>query len=228
MPGDGFYAKLAAKAPRSDRPADVTPIATPTITQRPTSLALLPKPFAWMPITAGQVTLEAGGYIPKGGKTFSVAAFPIAKYPVTNAQFGKFCDVRGYDQQEWWTSEGWQIREKEGWAEPRYWQDTQWNKNDHPVVGVSWYEAVAFCHWLSDKTGENITLPTEQQWQRAAQGDTNRVYPWGDEFDQSRCNVGASGTTAVTHYEGSDKGDSPFGVVDMSGNGVRRSTNWVK
>jgi len=74
---------------------------------------------------------------------------------------------------------------------------------------------------------QNIILPTEQQWQRAAQGDDGLKYPWGNEWDGSRCN-NSDGmewddimkkditTTAVTQYEG--KGDSPFGVVDMSGN----------
>ncbi|MCE7891253.1 MAG: formylglycine-generating enzyme family protein, partial [Sorangiineae bacterium PRO1] len=47
--------------------------------------------------------------------------------------------------------------------------------------GISWYEAMAFCTWLSKKAGENILLPTEPQWQRAAQGDDGRLYPWGSQ-----------------------------------------------
>ena len=89
------------------------------------------------------------------------------------------------------------------------------------MVGVSWYEAIAFCQWLGEMTGENITLPTEVQWQYAAQGDDGRKYPWGDEWDCQRCNNSVSPcdsnvTTPVRQYEG--RGDSPFGVVDMSGN----------
>jgi formylglycine-generating enzyme required for sulfatase activity len=86
---------------------------------------------------------------------------------------------------------------------------------------MSWYEAVAFCQWLSEEVGEQIMLPTEQQWQRAAQDDHNRVYPWGNDWDQTLCNnnvdqKGIGKTSSVTQYEG--KGDSPFGVVDMVGN----------
>jgi formylglycine-generating enzyme required for sulfatase activity len=75
---------------------------------------------------------------------------------------------------------------------------------------------MAFAQWLNSATEQNILLPTEQQWQRAAQGDDERVYPWGNEWDESRCNLGGDDLTPVTQYEG--KGDSPFGVVDMIGN----------
>jgi formylglycine-generating enzyme required for sulfatase activity len=88
---------------------------------------------------------------------------------------------------------------------------------DLPCTKVSWYEAVAFCRWLSSKSGLEIMLPTEQQWQRAAQGDDGREYPWGDEFDPSRCNFGnnVGGPTPVTKYP---LGASPYGVMNMSGN----------
>jgi formylglycine-generating enzyme required for sulfatase activity len=55
---------------------------------------------------------------------------------------------------------------------------------EYPVVGVSWFEAVAFCRWLREVTDdETVVLPTEQQWQRAAQGDDERIYPWGNDWD---------------------------------------------
>lgn len=205
------------------------------------SVDILPNPFAWIDITVGEVTLKtekgwAANYIPEGKpQTFDVPAFAIAKYPVTNAQFAKFLAAGGYGERQWWTVAGWEAREQgwawngkawgatgTAWTEPRYWTDRRWNQPNYPVVGVSWYEAVAFCQWLTAVTGEHIALPTEQQWQRAAQGNTDRAYPWGDTFDASRCNcaVGTdwpqNRTSPVTHYEG--KGDSPFGVVDMTGN----------
>jgi formylglycine-generating enzyme required for sulfatase activity len=173
-------------------------IQTPT---RPTSLSLLPAPFAWIEIP---------------GKGYS-----IAKYPITNAQFAKFIEAGGYKNQQWWTPAGWAQREKGKWTEPRFWTDSKWNGVEHPVVGISWYESVAFCLWLSDVTGEKIMLPTEDQWQYAAQGTDGREYPWGKKWDASRCNnnvdsKGIGKTSPVRQYEG--KGDSPFGVVDMAGN----------
>jgi formylglycine-generating enzyme required for sulfatase activity len=187
---------------------------------RQSSLELLPQPFAWMPIPAGRVTVESGGYLDQAD-SFAVGAFEIGKYPVTNAQYDSFITAGGYGQPRWWTAAGWAQREKENWAEPRCWNETMFNGREQPVTGISWYEAVAFCAWLSETTGERIQLPTEQQWQRAAQGDTPRDYPWGNKWDTSRMNHNFEGrgtgrTTPVRKYEG--RGDSPYGVVDMSGN----------
>ena len=185
----------------------------------------LPAPFGWVDIPEGSVTLGStkeskGGYISKA-TTFDVPAFSIAKYPVTNAQFAKFIMDDGYDNKSFWTPEGWMTKKDKDWKRPRLWEDKNWNGDDYPVVGVSWYEAVAFCRWLSKISGETITLPSDQEWQLAAQGDDDRAYPWGDTWDSNRCNSSVKSnfshaTTPVTQFEG--KGDSPYGVVDMVGN----------
>lgn len=179
----------------------------------------------WVNIPAGKVTLitEKGwrpNYIPEGeSQTFDVAAFSMAKYPTTNAQYAQFIDAGGYREKRWWIERGWQAVTNSRWTIPKYWEKPAWTQSDYPVIGVSWYEAIAFCHWLSECTGEKVSLPTEQQWQWAAQGDDGRLYAWGDEWDTSRCNSGVhwqTRTSPVTKYEG--KGDSPFGVVDLCGN----------
>jgi len=239
--------ELLNKAPVPSSPPvpkiDVAP--QPTAPKRPTARDMLPAPFDWIRIPAGKVTLKtekgwAKNYIPKGQtQTFDVPAFSIAKYPLTNGQFAKFIEAGGYAERRWWTDAGWEAREqgiewnqigKEwqkkvtgiAWTQPRYWTDGKWNQAQYPVVGVSWYEAIAYCQWLSEYTGEAIMLPTEQQWQRAAQGYDGRDYPWGKEWDANRCNnsVGrdreTNQTSTVIQYE--DKGNSPFGVVDMAGN----------
>jgi len=205
---------------------------------------LLPPPFEWVEIPEGKVTLEIDGddgYLLRR-TTFEVGPFAIAKYPITNAQYAKFIDAGGYHEKKWWTAAGWRAR-TEGWEvaspnrfptgntwnEPVYWRESDFNQPDCPVVGVSWYEAVAFCRWISEISGERIVLPTEQQWQRAAQGDDGRKHPWGnDEPDSKRCNWGKKGiaglvwnyrlggrTTPVTQHVA---GASPFGVMDMAGN----------
>jgi formylglycine-generating enzyme required for sulfatase activity len=198
---------------------------------RTSSLEIMPKPFGWVQIPAGEMTLRTDknhnrlwqpDYRPEWEeKRFQVSSFEIAKYPTTNAQYARFIEYDGYNKREWWTDAGWDCKTDEQWNEPLFWQDQKWNQPDYPVIGVSWYEAIAFCQWLTDCSSEHITLPTEQEWQRAAIGDTNWVVAYGPqvEFERFNWNLGDDGgigTTPVTQYEG--RGDSYFGVVDMSGN----------
>ncbi len=193
------------------------------------SLLLMPHPFAWIDIPAGTATIDyIAGYI-QGKTVFDVPAFQIGKYPVTNAQYRLFVEAGGYADDQWWTQTGLSERQKGGWKQPLFWDKPDWTGNNQPVTGVSWYEAVAFCRWISAVTGENIKLPSQPAWVRAAQGDDGRVYPWGNEWDKTRCNnndLKIKKTTPVTQFEG--LGDSPFGVVDMAGNVSEWcSTNWM-
>ena len=188
---------------------------------KPTAKDILPAPFDWVEIPGGRGTMKTN----EENVTLQIPTetYWMGKYPVTNAQFAKFIEAGGYNNQKWWTQEGWQYRVDKGWAQPRDWGDSAWNGAEQPVIGVSWFEAVAFCQWLAEAaflpSGQKIMLPTEAQWQYAAQGTDGREYPWGNDFDKNRCNSKESGigkTTPVTRYAG--KGDSPFGVVDMAGN----------
>lgn len=183
---------------------------TPSTPARMDVLNLLPQPFEWIEIPAGRVRLED-----RHG-TFDTPAFAIAKYPVTNAQFDMFAnDANGYQNAEWWDfsdqARAWRSEN----AQPR---STSLQGHDLPRTDVTWYEAVAYCRWLSDQTGENITLPTEVQWQRAAQGDDKREYPWGNTFDRDRCNTSESGVHGTSPVNGYPDGASPYEVLDMSGN----------
>ena len=147
--------------------------------------------------------------------------YSIGKYPITNAQFARFIEAGGYNNREWWTMQGWVVKQENDWMQPRLWDEPDWNGDGCPVVGVSWFEAVAYCLWLSDLTEAEIMLPTVNQWQYAAQNNDGRNYPWGDKWHCTKCNNSvepcySDGTTPVTQFEGI--GDSPFGVVDMVGN----------
>ena len=144
-------------------------------------------------------------------------AFAMAAHPVTNTEFGRFIDAKGYQNQAWWTDNGWVWLQEQQSKYPNYWDDTRFNEPDQPVVGVSLYEALAYCAWLSTQLSYLITLPTEAQWEKAARGTDGRVYPWGNTFDQDRLNCDRlyEGTTPIGCFP---HGRSPYGCYDMAGN----------
>lgn len=139
--------------------------------------------------------------------------YKIDVYPVTNERFGWFVADKGYEKPSLWSEKGWDWREQNKIIQPEYWEDPDFNQPDHPVVGVSWYEAEAFAKW------EGKRLPTELEWEKAARGTEGvHQYPWGKEFDSEKCNSdvsGIGGTSPVFRYP---KGQSPFGCYDMAGN----------
>ena len=151
-------------------------------------------------------------------QTLTLPDYWIGATPVTNAQFRPFVAGDGYTNQAYWTPHGWAWRQARKRVQPSYWENATWNGTDYPVVGVTWYEAAAYCQWLSVQTGEAIRLPTEAEWEKAARGSAGRVYPWGDMWEAGRCNSAEAGlkrTAPVGHYP---QGASPYGVLDMAGN----------
>ncbi len=177
---------------------------------------ILPKPFEWCEIPNGSVTVtDASSFNPPGsiGGQFDVAHFAISKYPVTNAQFQAFIEAQdGYQNDVWWIysseAKNWHINN----PVPK---NTAFVGDDFPRTNVCWFEAVAFCNWISTKSAQIITLPTEEQWQHAAQGNNELTYPWGNEFDQKLCNSKSRGVSPVTYYKDVP---SPYGVSDLVGN----------
>jgi formylglycine-generating enzyme required for sulfatase activity/predicted Ser/Thr protein kinase len=149
-----------------------------------------------------------------------LAPYCIGRRPVTNADYQRFLD----DNPDYLVPYNpLRVAQRYNWDRgtrvfPR-------GLEDHPVVLVTWEDALAYCRWLSDVTGYRCRLPTEAEWEKAACWDPvarhARRYPWGDEFDEERCNVDAHGalrleSTPVGRY--SPTGDSPYGLTDMAGN----------
>lgn len=168
------------------------------------------------------VEIEAGPFkYGPGAKPATIEKlFSIDVYPVTNSQFEAFIKDGGYEKERLWHPDGWKWRQQKDITVPDYWEDEKWNPPDHPVVGVSWYEADAFARWSKKR------LPTEQEWERAARGIDGRVYPWGNEFDKEKCNTKEAGlgrTTRVSRYPG---GISPDGCYDMAGNVLEWTTSF--
>ncbi len=169
------------------------------------------------------VTIPAGKFVMGEGDEQHELILPeyrIGKYPVTYVEYARFIEAGGYQDKRWWTEAGWTAKEAENWTEPNYWRDSRFDKPNQPVVGVSWYECVAYCQWLSAETGQPYRLPTEAEWEKAARGTDGRVYPWGNDFEASRVNMDlgeqvVNTTTPVGIYSA---GLSPYGLYDGAGN----------
>jgi len=130
--------------------------------------------------------------------SITLPGYWIGRYPVTVAQFRAFVAASRH-----------RPRDSESLNGP----------SEHPVVNVTWHDALAYCRWLGEQTGLPVTLPSEAEWEKAARGTDGRIYPWGDEPpDESLCNfsLNVGETTPVGRY--SPRGDSPYGCADMAGN----------
>jgi len=156
--------------------------------------------------------------------------FWMSRYPITNAQYQAFVADGGYQENTYWTETGgWEIKKKEGWNGMRQFQDQLFALPNHPVVDVSWYEAMAFCAWLTERfctvethgrASLHYRLPTEAEWEYAArgQGETYRRYPWGDEITPEYANYAETNLGATSAVGCFPRGRSAFGCEEMSGN----------
>jgi parallel beta-helix repeat protein len=184
------------------------------------------------PVVEMMVEIPAGEFImgndggnddEKPAHTVTLDAFEIDMFEVTNADFALFVADTGY------------VTEAEKVGRPS-WRDYAEGKDDHPVVSVTWNDAVAYCEWLGKR------LPTEAEWEKAARGTDGRIYPWGNEFDGSQLNFcdtncvvdsrkdrnaddGHAFTAPVGSYPA---GASPYGVMDMSGNVWEWTADWYE
>ena len=155
-------------------------------------------------------------------------AFYIDKHEVTNAEYEEFILAGGYKKKEFWTEEGWDFIQKfqfdaGEWHKIetplQYGENSVSTEPDHPVIGVSWYEANAYATWAGKR------LPTEAEWEKAARGTDGHIYPWGKEMDFSKLSYFPHVTKlqAVGSFSG---GASPYGVMDMAGSVWEWCSDW--
>ncbi|MCK5437483.1 MAG: SUMF1/EgtB/PvdO family nonheme iron enzyme, partial [Desulfobulbaceae bacterium] len=140
----------------------------------------------------------------------------LGKYPVTVAEYQRFVNNNGYGDSEYWDKKWWSRKEKQEWTEPGNW-DEQTEHQNWPVTEVSWYEASAYCKWLTEQTKRPYRLPKEEEWEKAAT-NPNGEYPWGNDDPNSELlnfdkNVGSP--TPVGIYPA---GAAVGGHLDMAGN----------
>ncbi len=179
--------------------------------------------IAWVEISDGKFKYgDKSGYAAKPRK-LTLPDFYISRFPVTQAQFKTFLDdPEGYGNRQRWF-EGLTEDEDDRRIEEPYFKFA-----NHPRDNVTWYQAMAFCRWLSWRKGTThdldkvtewaVRLPTEFEWEKAARGTDGRVYPYEGDYDPAKANTGNTGigqTSAVGIFP---DGASPYGVEEMSGN----------
>ncbi len=150
------------------------------------------------------ILIPAGPFLfGEEGELRYLPPFSIDRYPVTIGRYAEF------------------VRET-GHPRPANWDRPEGppGRADHPVTGVSFFDATAFARWAGRR------IPTEEQWEKAARGTDGRAYPWGDRFNVRYLNSRAArkrGTTPVDLYP---EGASPFGVMDLAGNVWEWTDTW--
>jgi formylglycine-generating enzyme required for sulfatase activity len=144
------------------------------------------------------VTIPSGEFLfGEDKRKRSLPKYQISRYPVTNLQYKYFLNAHPDH------------------PPPAYWKGPTFpvSKMYHPVVGVSFYDALAFCKWM------RCRLPTQAEWEKAARGDDGRIYPWGEDWQDGKyCNNWEAKVRGTTPVEKFKAGASPFGVRDMVGN----------
>ena len=181
----------------------------------------------WCRVAAGEFWREAGdkGKLQRAPMLYSYA---IGRYPITQAEFAQFIAAGGYKQPKWWTPKGWnwKIRNSE-LTKPVLWDDPGFNNPLQPVVGMSWYEAAAFCTWLTAQghaqgwlaQEDLIRLPSWPEWERAARGSDQRRDPWGDALPTpEHANYRATGIGAPAPIGCFPLGAAECGVHDLASN----------
>ena len=127
----------------------------------------------------------------------TVDAFYIDIYEVTNKDYKKFVEATKHKVPFSWEESGGDIPE---------------GKADHPVVNVTWFDAVDYCKWAGKR------LPTEAEWEKVARGKEGTYFPWGNKFNKSLCNTGESMKENTMPVGKFPKGVSSYGCYDMIGN----------
>lgn len=187
----------------------------------------------------------------------NLPAFFMSRGPITNAQYRCFLEAGLYEDHSFWqdklpqAASRWLNGELIGEAlletlaqehrenyrtwlqsdrqrnQPRFWQDKPWNLDNHPVVGLSWFEALAYSVWLNELLADlkpaggnqalQIRLPSEDEWEYAARGSAARIYAWGDTADATKGNYEDT-QLGQTSAVGTFPASQAFGLYDMSGN----------
>jgi iron(II)-dependent oxidoreductase len=181
-------------------------------------------------VPEGEVVMPSAQVLPMSDVDIDecvfVEGFLLDRFAVTNKQFKQFVDAGGYEQISFWEPEimGGMLDfvDRTKCPGPKYWRDGSFAPElaDHPVIGVSWYEAQAYARWVGKR------LPTDAEWVKAgcwpiASGSgkpVQRTYPWGEAMDRKLTNVWGSGPASTVEVDRYADGASVGGIFQLIGN----------
>lgn len=184
-------------------------VATEDVTEAPAPPAVVED---MIEIQGGSFTMGNNNADPEDAPAHAVdlPTYEIDRSEVTNADFASFAEATGYvTDAENAGKKGWRDELAEG-------------KENHPVTRVTWNDAVAYCEWLGKR------LPSEAEWEKAARGEDERSFPWGNDWDLSKANVKDTGLRDTASVGSFGTGASPYGVEDMVGNVWEWTADWYQ
>ena len=183
------------------------------------------EPPTWVTVDAEMYPIGDAKILGDGKNQYSLKAatysvdqpFLLSRFPVTNQQFEAFIQAGGYQNPAYWIDtagdrSSWEWRESENIVGPRLSGHRKWAGPTQPVVGVSWFEAMAYCRWA------HCRFPTEREWEAAARGPKGWQYPWGDVWREGICNTAEAQFSATTPVGTFKDSQSSCGAYDMAGN----------
>jgi len=152
----------------------------------------------------------------------------IDKYDVTNAAFDGFVKADGYSTDAYWSEDGLRWKQTNNVNGPQANCTSISSAPQQPRVCVSYYEAQAYANWRTqtDKDGLLYRLPTESEWEYAARGPLNWIYPWGNTFDSNKANTFETGPHKTTNVGSYPAGIAWVGAQDMVGNVSQWIADW--
>jgi formylglycine-generating enzyme required for sulfatase activity len=167
-------------------------------------------------VPAGEFLLGSDRWPEEGDEAFLVKLdydFYIAVTDVTNAQYQRFVEATGHRPPD--------THDSEGEPEP-VWKGKTFpaDQADHPVTGVSWEDAMAYCEWAG------LRLPSEPEWEKAARGTDGRTWPWGNDFDAAKCRSGVGSREGTGPVYEHPEGRSPYGLFAIAGNVAQWCVDW--
>ncbi len=187
---------------------EVVPEPTPVVVQVPEDMVYVPAgAFIMGSDPDVDPMTDALDELPQH-KVF-LGAYFMDKYEVSNADYTKFVEATGH-------------------RNSIFWNNPKFNHPDQPVVGVTWGDAAAYAEWVGKR------LPTEAEWEKAARGTDGRIWPWGNEFDPTKCNFDDDGKfdghldgfAMAAPVKSFEQGESPYGARNMVGNVAEWVADW--